>query len=97
MAGPRLTIRPFVQTGSRESIISASNENQPPTLGIAGVASPLIDEPALAAKLGVSRSTLQSWRYAGRGPRFIKLGRMVRYRVADIDEFLRANTHGQVA
>ena len=79
----------------RESIMSASNENQSPTLGIAGVASPLMDEPALAAKLGVSRSTLQSWRYAGRGPRFIKLGRMVRYRVAD--EFLRANTHGQVA
>ena len=77
--------------------MSASNENQSPTLGIAGVASPLIDEPALAAKLGVSRSTLQSWRYAGRGPRFIKLGRMVRYRVADVDAFLRANTHGQVA
>jgi hypothetical protein len=40
---------------------------------------------------------MQSWRYAGRGPRFIKLGRMVRYRVADVDELLRANTHGQVA
>lgn len=77
--------------------MSVSNENQRPTLGIAGVACPLIDEPSLAATLGVSRSTLQSWRYAGRGPRFIKLGRMVRYRVADIDEFLRANTHGQVA
>jgi len=57
----------------------------------------LIDEPALATKLGVSRSTLQSWRYNGRGPRYIKLGRMVRYRTADVDEFLRDNTHGNVA
>ena len=77
--------------------MSASNENQSLTIGMARDPSPLIDEPALAAKLGVSRSTLQSWRYAGRGPRFIKLGRIVRYRVADVDEFLRANTHGQIA
>jgi predicted DNA-binding transcriptional regulator AlpA len=59
--------------------------------------SELIDEPTLASRLGVSRSTLQSWRYTGRGPRFIKLGRMVRYRSADIDAYLRANTRGRVA
>jgi hypothetical protein len=40
---------------------------------------------------------LQSWRYTGRGPRFIKLGRMVRYRTGDVDEYLRANTRGKVA
>jgi hypothetical protein len=32
----------------------------------------LIDETRLAAKLGVTRSTLQSWRYAAKGPRYIK-------------------------
>lgn len=84
-----------------------SNENDPPNLTIvppqseaaahASASSDLIDEPALAARLGVSRSTLQSWRYAGRGPRFIKLGRMIRYRTSDIDAFLRANTRGRVA
>jgi excisionase family DNA binding protein len=57
----------------------------------------LIDEVALAVRLGVSRSTLQSWRYAGRGPRFIKLGRLVRYRNADIDAYLTAQTRGKVA
>jgi excisionase family DNA binding protein len=51
----------------------------------------------LAARLGVSRSTLQSWRYAGRGPRFIKLGRLVRYRSTDVDAYLQANTRGKVA
>jgi predicted DNA-binding transcriptional regulator AlpA len=85
----------------------ASNENDPPNLTIAppqseaaeraSTSSDLIDEPALAARLGVSRSTLQSWRYAGRGPCFIKLGRMIRYRTSDVDAYLRANTRGRVA
>jgi excisionase family DNA binding protein len=57
----------------------------------------LIDESTLASRLGVSRSTLQSWRYSGRGPRFIKLGRMIRYRTADVDAYLQANTRGNVA
>jgi excisionase family DNA binding protein len=85
--------------------MSASNENDQPTLAIVSAAGPtrdlvpseLIDEPTLASRLGVSRSTLQSWRYNGRGPRFIKLGRMVRYRTTDIDAYLRANTRGRVA
>ncbi len=85
--------------------MSASNENDQPTLTIVSAAVPtrdplpseLIDEPTLASRLGVSRSTLQSWRYTGRGPRFIKLGRMVRYRSTVIDAYLRENTRGRVA
>lgn len=85
--------------------MSASNENDQPSLTTVPspgaepipAASDLIDEPSLATRLGVSRSTLQSWRYAGRGPRFIKLGRMIRYRNADVDAYLRANTRGRVA
>ncbi len=79
--------------------MSASNENDPPNLMIVQqtTAEELIDESTLATRLGVSRSTLQSWRYAGRGPRFIKLGRIVRYRGADIEAYLRANTRGNVA
>lgn len=86
--------------------MAASNENELPNLTLVREPSPehepagskaLIDEAALAARLGVSRSTLQNWRYSGRGPRFIKLGRMVRYRVADVDAYLSANTHGNVA
>lgn len=54
----------------------------------------LIDEARLAAQLSVSRSTLQSWRYAAKGPRFIKIGRLIRYRAADVDAYLRAQTRG---
>lgn len=56
--------------------------------------SELLDEARLAAQLTVSRATLQSWRYAGKGPRYIKIGRMIRYRTADVDAYLRAQTRG---
>jgi predicted DNA-binding transcriptional regulator AlpA len=54
----------------------------------------LLDETKLAARLGVTRSTLQSWRYAGKGPRYIKIGKFVRYRSTDVDAYLRAQTRG---
>ena len=56
--------------------------------------SDLMDEARLAARLGVSRATLQSWRYAGRGPRYLKIGRLIRYREADVDAYLRAQLRG---
>ena len=76
--------------------MSASNENDIATLVTAGFGE-LVDEVTLAVRLGVARSTLQSWRYSGRGPRWIKLGRLIRYRVSDVDAYLRANTRGEVA
>ena len=36
----------------------------------------------VATRLGVSRFTLRSWRLKGVGPRFLKMGRAVRYRPA---------------
>jgi excisionase family DNA binding protein len=43
----------------------------------------------VAARLGVSRFTVRSWRLKGVGPRFMKMGRAVRYRPQDVDEFER--------
>ncbi len=75
--------------------MSAINDND---VGlITAEASDLVDEVGLARRLKVARSTLQNWRYTGRGPRWIKLGRLIRYRVADVDAFLAANTRGKVA
>ena len=36
---------------------------------------------------GYSRSTLQSWRWEGKGPKFIKVGNRVLYPTSSIDEF----------
>ena len=43
----------------------------------------------VAARLGVSRFTVRSWRLKGLGPRFLKMGRAVRYRPQDVDEYER--------
>ena len=43
----------------------------------------------VAAHLGVSRFTVRSWRLKGLGPRFLKMGRAVRYRPEDVDEYER--------
>jgi predicted DNA-binding transcriptional regulator AlpA len=54
-----------------------------------------------AAKTGVSVSTLNKWRVAGSGPKFIKLGRRVLYRDEDIQAFItagiRSSTSQEVA
>jgi predicted DNA-binding transcriptional regulator AlpA len=56
--------------------------------------SDLLDEAKLAARLDLSRATLQNWRYAGKGPRYIKIGRLIRYRNPDVDAYLKAQTRG---
>jgi hypothetical protein len=41
---------------------------------------------------GISQSTLARWRVVGCGPKFVKVGRMVTYRGADLIAFLDHNT-----
>ena len=43
----------------------------------------------VASRLGVSRFTVRSWRLKGLGPRFLKMGRAVRYRPEDVDDYER--------
>jgi predicted site-specific integrase-resolvase len=50
-----------------------------------------VDERTAADLLGISPSTLRRWRRTGRGPRAIKLSRLVRYRPADLQRFLRGH------
>ena len=50
----------------------------------------LLDEKQAAALLRVTTKGLQSWRYRGNGPRFVKVGRCVRYRLEDLQTFVLA-------
>lgn len=53
------------------------------------LATAVLDTRAAADFLGVSARTLEGFRVRGGGPRFVKIGGAVRYRVASLEEFLR--------
>ena len=38
----------------------------------------------VAQRYQVSEATLKEWRYKGRGPKFLRIGKRVRYREADL-------------
>lgn len=51
----------------------------------------LLNVREAAARLGLSKSTLDKWRCAGKGPRYIKsTDRAVRYDPADLDAWIAA-------
>lgn len=62
--------------------------------------SSLLDTRAAAEYLCLSPRTLEKWRSAGTGPVYCRIGggvRGVRYRVADLDDFVAARTVGGAA
>lgn len=50
-----------------------------------------LTEREVAETLWLSVATLRAWRHRGKGPRFLRLGRSVRYLPADVDEFVRVS------
>jgi excisionase family DNA binding protein len=52
----------------------------------------LLTTPQVAALLNVSVSAVNKWRLYGRGPQYMKVGRVVRYRRADIAAYLESCT-----
>jgi predicted DNA-binding transcriptional regulator AlpA len=57
----------------------------------------LIDTEQLARKLGLKPNTLAQWRLTGSGPQYIKIGRRVRYRVIDIQDWITAQNRESTA
>lgn len=59
-----------------------------------------LDQKDLAERWLISPRTLEQWRWQGRGPRYLKIGGRVIYRLSDIEAFeaisLHANTNGPV-
>jgi len=50
--------------------------------------SPNLTTSEAAHFLNVQPATLEQWRWNGRGPKFCKIGRSCRYRLADLEAFL---------
>lgn len=51
----------------------------------------------LADILGVSVVSLELWRRQGRGPAYIRLGRAVRYDMADVETWVASQRRGGAA
>jgi predicted site-specific integrase-resolvase len=41
----------------------------------------------LARRWGISPRTLERWRVTGQGPRFLKVGKRINYRLDDVEAF----------
>jgi predicted DNA-binding transcriptional regulator AlpA len=48
----------------------------------------MIDEGAVAARMGVSKRTLQNMRCRREGPPFVKIGALVRYKIEDVERYI---------
>jgi excisionase family DNA binding protein len=57
---------------------------------------PPLTRQEAANYLNIKKGTLEVWAVTGKGPRFLKMGRSVRYRKIDLDAYMensiRANT-----
>ena len=59
-----------------------------------------LDQNELAERWSLSPRTLEQWRWRGVGPRYLKLGARVIYRLSDVEAFeaqrLHASTVGPI-
>jgi predicted DNA-binding transcriptional regulator AlpA len=56
----------------------------------------LLTETDVAQKLHVSLACLRRWRLEKRGPQFVKIGQLVRYRPDELENWLRSLPTGGV-
>jgi len=54
----------------------------------------LIEEKELAERLHVSLGTLRTWRTERKGPRFHRIGQMIRYAPSDVKQWLLSRQVG---
>jgi hypothetical protein len=52
-----------------------------------------LDQKNLAERWLISARTLEQWRWQGRGPRYLKIGGRVVYRLSDVEAFEAASIH----
>lgn len=50
----------------------------------------LLDTSEVADLLTNKSNTIEGWRIKGIGPRYIKIGRLVRYRIEDVNAWLES-------
>ena len=56
----------------------------------------LLTVKELSEYLGISDETLRKYRMRGNGPKYLKLGRAVRYKLEDVLEWLDSQTREKI-
>lgn len=83
----RLSLRPPVKAIDR-TLVAAPSEAAPqmisPAAEISKDPDECLDTKQVAKLLNVSEGTLENWRCAGKGPKYEKFGKSVRYRRSDL-------------
>lgn len=51
----------------------------------------LLSVEEVTTYLGVPTGTLANWRYQGRGPAFVRVGRLIRYRAEDVATWIESS------
>ncbi len=54
--------------------------------------SPTVDKVGASKILGCAPRTLDNWRSQGRGPRYVRVGRRIVYRLSDLREWMEERT-----
>ena len=57
----------------------------------------LLTQREAATYLHLSERTLERFRVSGAGPKFVRLGRSIRYRLTDIEAFIAARIVGSTS
>ena len=81
-----MMIAKTAQPSISDEIPSQSLDQQEPTA--------LMTEAEAAKLLRVSIGLLRKWRSTGEGPKFIKLIKLVRYEMSDLQEFVKSHRIG---
>ena len=93
-------VRPFGATDDSATPTlgtrSCSPEAKKATGRKEGVHVQLLTEQKAAEVLNCTIAALRRWRRERRGPRFVKLGRLIRYNLADIEAFVEQSTQAVV-
>lgn len=62
------------------------------TMSLIQPATKRYNSPEFAAEyLGIKIQTLANWRVEGRGPKFYRVGRLVRYRIEDLEAWIETS------
>lgn len=58
---------------------------------------PLMSSQELSESIGVAVKTLANWRSQATGPKYVKAGGRVRYRLSDVESWLTSREQGSEA